>query len=111
MAIIALCMPILPGKKGKWQDMMNRLQEEPMKSKIIASRDKAGVHERTFLQETPGGDFVVITLEGDDPGAAFGKMMGDPDMKEFMEFAAEVHGMDTSAPPPPMPKLVFDSKA
>ena len=43
---------------------------------------------------------------------AFGKMMADPRLAEFKfaEFAAEVHGMDKSAPPPPPPSLVFDSK-
>ena len=37
-------------------------------------------------------------------------MMADPAMKEFAEWAAEVHGMDFDAPPPPLPKLVYDSK-
>lgn len=36
------------------------------------------VHERTFLQETPQGDVVIVTLDGGDPMAAFGKMMADP---------------------------------
>jgi hypothetical protein len=112
MAIIALCVPILPGKKDKWQEMMDKLNAEPMKSVINATRADAGVHERTFLQETPAGDFVVITLEGDDPAAAFGKMMADERLKEFgwEEWAAEVHGMTADAPPPAIPKLIYDSK-
>ena len=111
MALIAMCMPILPGKKGKWQEMANKINEEPLKSKMRASREAAGVHERTFLQESPAGDMVIITLEGANPGEAFGKMMADPAMQEFKEWAAEVHGMDMNAPPPPPPKLVFDSKS
>jgi len=110
MALIAICMPILPGKKEKWQGMMDKLNTEPFKSQIRESRAAAGVHERTFLQETPAGDMVIITLEGDNPAESFGKMMADPSMKDFLEWAADVHGMDPNAPAP-MPKLMWDSKA
>jgi len=104
-------MPILPGKKDKWQAMMDRIGKEPLKSTFADVRSSAGVHERTFLQETPAGDMVIITLEGDNPAEAFGKMMSNPAMAEFAEWSAEVHGMDTSGPPPAPPKLVYDSKA
>jgi len=30
---------------------------------------------------------------------------------DFAEFAADVHGMDVNAPPPPLPELIFDSRA
>ena len=109
MALVAFFMPILPGKKEKWQQMAKRINGD-MKPRLDASRKAAGVHERTFLQETHAGDFVVITLEGENPGEAFGKMMADPEMKEFAEWAADVHGIDPKAGPPPMPKLVYDSK-
>ena len=110
MAFVAMAIPILPGKKGKWQEMADSFDKEPMKSKLKASRTAAGVHERTFLQETPHGDFVIVTLEGAaDPAAAFAKMMADPNMKDFAAWAADVHGMDPNAPPPPMPKLIYDS--
>ena len=29
---------------------------------------------------------------------------------DFAEFALDVHGLDVNAPPPPLPKLVYDSK-
>ena len=31
--------------------------------------------------------------------------------EDFAEFAKDVHGLDVNDPPPPMPKLVFDSRA
>ena len=71
MALLTMCMPILPGKKGKWQEMMDTIQKEPAKSAFDTSREDAGVHERTFLQETPHGDFVILTFEGDDPEKSF----------------------------------------
>lgn len=68
------------------------------------------MHERTFLQETPSGDLVIITLEGADRMAAFAQMMADPSMKEFAAWAADVHGIDPGAGPPPVPRLVYDSR-
>ena len=68
MAIIAMCMPIFAGKKEKWQTMMDQVTNDP---NFAASREDAGVHERSFLQETPAGDFVILTFEGDDPEASF----------------------------------------
>jgi hypothetical protein len=111
MALIAMCLPIVPGKKQKWKEMADQFAKEPLKSKLDAVRVRAGVHERTFLQETPHGDFVIVTLEGANPFEAFGKMMADTSMPEFAKWAADVHGMDPSAPPPSTPKLVYDSRS
>ena len=107
MALIAMCMPILPGKKEMWKNMIQEVQKDPA---FAASREAAGVHERSFLQETPAGDFVILTFEGDDPETSFAQIMASmpPD---FAEFAKEVHGLDASAPPPPIPTLAFDSRA
>ena len=112
MAMLAMCLPILPGKKEKWLEMMNHVLAKGTDAGdgFRASREAAGVHERSFLQETPNGDFLILTFEGDDPQASFAKIMQNmpPD---FGDFAKEVHGMDVNAPPPPLPKLVFDSRA
>ena len=107
MAMLALCMPILPGKKEMWMSKIEAVRNDP---NFAASREAVGVHERTFLQETPHGDFVVLTFEGDNPEASFGQIMANmpPD---FAAFAKEVHGLDANGPPPAMPRLVFDSRA
>ena len=110
MALLAMCMPILPGKKQMWLDMMDKLKEEPMATMFKESRKAAGMHERTFLQETPAGDFVILTFEGDNPAAGFGKIMAGMDA-DFAAFAQEVHGLDMNAGAPPMPTLVFDSES
>ena len=104
---MAMCMPILDGKKEKWQAMIDQVSSDP---NFAASREDAGVHERTFLQETPAGDFVILTFEGDDPEASFAKIMQNMP-PEFAEFAKDVHGLDANASPPLMPKLVFDSRS
>ena len=62
MAILAMCMPILAGKKEKWQAMMDQVANDP---NFAASRTDAGVHERSFLQETPKESIIItaITVE------------------------------------------------
>ena len=111
MSLLTICMPILPGKKQKWQEMMDSLLAHGSESRkeFNASREAAGVHERTFLHESPDGDFVILTYEGDNPEKGFAKIMSNmPD--DFAEFALDVHGLDVNVPPPPLPKLVYDSK-
>ncbi len=108
MAKIAMMMPIFPGKKDTWLAMMAQMTGYN-KAAADAVRTGAGLHERSFLQETPEGDFVILTFEGDDPAADLAKMMAylPP---EFAAGAMEVHGLDMAAPPPPMPTLIYDSR-
>ena len=107
MPLLAICMPILPGKMEKWQAMMDHVKSTP---EFAESREAVGVHERSFLQQTPAGDFLIITMEGNDPAASWAQIVSTMP-PEFAEFAAEVHGLDVSAPPPPLPELFFDSRA
>jgi len=45
------------------------LRDQPGATASQHSRRRAGVHERAFLHPTPMGDLVIVTLEGDNPGA------------------------------------------
>lgn len=110
MALIAFCFPIVPGKKQKWQDMAAHFRAGPLKAKMDAAREAAGAWERTYLQETPKGDLVIVTLEGANPLESFGKILADPTMAEFGKWAADVHGLDPNDPPPAPPTLVYDSQ-
>jgi hypothetical protein len=110
MALLSMCIPILPGKKDKWQEMMNNMNEAPLKAEMDKSREEAGVHERSFLQETPNGNFVILTFEGENPAEGFGKIMAAAD-ENFAEFALDVHGLDMKGPAPSLPQLVYDSRA
>ena len=85
----------------------------PRHEDFAMSRSRAGVHERTFLQQTPAGDFVIVTLEGEDPGHAFERMMSATDAFTtwFLGKVEEVHGIDLSAPMRGAPsELVVDSE-
>src|SRR4029078_4288861 len=62
---------------------------------------------------TPMGDFVIVTLEGDDPGQAFGQLMGAKDAFTtwFIGRAKAIHGLDPSAvSSAPPPELVIDTE-
>ena len=62
----------------------------------------------------PGmGDFVIVTLEGEDPGHAFEQMMSatDPFTTWFLGKVQEIHGVDLSAPMSgPRSELVIDTE-
>jgi hypothetical protein len=111
MPLMAVAFPIAPGKTADWHAWMAELNG-PRREEFVASRRRAGVHERTFLQPTPMGDLVIVTLEGLDPGRAFGQMMsaGDAFTTWFLERVKAIHGVDLAAPMTGSPsELVVDS--
>jgi len=99
MALMAVAFPLLPGKTDEWRTWIDELAG-PRHQEFAESRRRAGVRERTFLQPTPMGDLVIVTLEGDDPGAAFGQMMSTDDAFSawFLERVKAFHGVDLSIP-------------
>ncbi|MEI6621078.1 MAG: hypothetical protein WCP28_04155 [Actinomycetes bacterium] len=113
MAMFAMALPIVPGKTEQWSALIAELNG-PRSADYRASRNSLGVRERTFLQHTPMGDFVVVTLEGDNPAAAFGAFgQGSDEFTAwFVAQVKEIHGVDLASPPPgPLPELVIDSAA
>ena len=112
MSIMAVTFSILPGKTPQWRTWMRDLNGS-RREDFVASRSRVGVHERTFLQQTPMGDFVIVTLEGEDPEHAFEKMMSatDPFTTWFLGKVQEIHGVDLSAPMRgPQSELVVDTE-
>jgi hypothetical protein len=111
--LMAVALPILPGKTEEWRAWMDEVNG-PRREDFDESRRRVGVHERTFLQSTPMGDLVIVTLEGEDPGPAFGKMMNADDefTSWFTARAKEIHGVDLTLPPTGSPsELVIDTDA
>lgn len=111
MKLIAMAIPILPGKTGEWREFIKELHKTWW-SDFKKSRQSLGVKERTFFQSTPHGDMVIVTLEGEDPAAAFAKFgMGkDEFTRWFVGRVMATHGVDLSEPMSgPMPELVAES--
>jgi len=113
MALFAIAIPVSAGKSKQFKDLISQLNG-PKKADFAASRKRLGVRERTFHQQTPQGDMVIVTLEGDDPAGAFAKFGrgSDPFTLWFKQQVKDVHGVDLDAPPQgALPTLVVDSGA
>ena len=110
MALLAMAFPIAPGKTEQWKKFVGELTGA-RRAEFTESRRKMGVHERTFLQQTPMGDLVLVTVEGDNPEAAFASFATDtsPYAQWFKSEVGKIHGIDLNQPPPAMPKLIVDS--
>ena len=110
-AMLAMAVPILPGKLDQWRAVMQDLTGS-RGDDWRAQRRRLGLRERLFLQHTPNGAVALVVLEGRDlPGAmhAIGT-----DIDEFSVWlrqqVLETEGLDLAAPPPgPLPELVADS--
>lgn len=113
MALFAVAFPVAPGQSEKWHAWVDELRGA-RRDEFVASRRAVGVRERTFLQTTPVGELVVVTLEGDDPLASFAQMVSADDdfTKWFIAHANEAHGVDLSQPMPEAPStLILDTES
>ena len=112
MALFAMAFPIPAGKTDRWRKFTSELKGA-RRADFAASRKRLGVRERTFLQRTPMGDLVLVTLEGEDPQTAFQRFAATNDefSKWFLAEVSAIHGVDLTKPPPgPMPELIIDSQ-
>ncbi len=109
--MFAIAIPIPADKKESWNKFIDELKTN-RHEEFKTSRMKLGVRERTFLQSTPMGEFVVVTLEGEHPQEAFSNFgKGDDEFtKWFVAQVKDIHGIDLNNPPKgSMPDLTLDS--
>jgi len=65
--------------------------------------------EDVFLQSTPMGDMVVVSMECDDPAKVMERLLTSTDPFDvwFREkVLVESHGVDPSGPPPPVNETI-----
>ena len=106
----AFAAPIVPGKLEAWKAMVKEMKGAK-KKEYQASRKKMGVkHERAWLQHTPQGDFVVVSIEGKEAPKLFEKFAAskEPFDKWFLAQIAEVHGIQLPSGVPPTNELYLD---
>lgn len=111
--LLAMAFPILPGKTEQWKKFSNDTTTR-YKKEFNESRKRLGVYERTFLQSTPQGDMVIVTLEGNDPQKAFEQFGQGTDefTKWFVTQVKETNGVDlTKKPTGSMPELVAETES
>lgn len=109
--LFAMAVPILPGQTDHWHRFVTTLRGEKSEE-YKASRAKLGVRERAFLQQTPQGDMVIVTLEGSNPAAALTQFAqgNDAFTKWFLAEVKAIHALDLASPPKgSMPELLVDS--
>jgi hypothetical protein len=113
MSLNAIAIPVPADKKAAWQAFVDDLNGR-WKKEYRESRERAGLHERAFLQETPMGSIVIVTHEGDDAEHAFQRIVANDDefTRWFLDAVKEVHGVDLRAPMPAeaLPRLIADSR-
>jgi hypothetical protein len=105
----AFVNPIKPGKVNEWRGHVKEMTTT-QRAAWQASRKKLGLTEKVWLQQTPMGDFAVVYWEAPDIGKVFHEFLtsSDPFDKWFRDkVLIDVHGMDPSAPPPPMNQVIL----
>jgi hypothetical protein len=111
VALFAFVAPIPRDKRSQWDSFIGEIAG-PRRNEFKASRQRNGLHERTFLQETPQGDLVIVTLEGENPMQAMGAFANSNDdfTRWFVQQVQEIHGFDLRQPPDHPPRLVLESE-
>lgn len=108
----SMAIPIREGKLEQWKQFMQEMNGK-YKDAYRTSREKLSIRERVFLQQLPQGDFVILTLTGENPKEAF-RHFGEGDdefSRWFRHQVKELHGMDLSNPPQQgMPVLYGDTE-
>ena len=108
-SLIAIALPILPGKIEIWKTKMLERMLVDNKKDADAIRHAAGVRERLYLQKVPEGHIVILTFEGINPEAGYSQIIRNSP-PEFAEAVLEIHGLDVNATQPTSPKLVYNSR-
>jgi hypothetical protein len=100
-----MAVPLKADKLDPWESWVAELNG-PRKGEFDDMNARHGLSEhRAYLQPTPDGNFLVLVmLEG--PGAddfIANAMASDDEFDQwFARSVADLHGMDTSGPTPPM---------
>ena len=108
-SLIAIALPILPGKIEIWKTKMLERMLGDNKKDADAIRNAAGVRERLYLQKVPEGHIVILTFEGINPEAGYSQIIRNSP-PEFAEAVLEIHGLDVNATQPTLSKLVYNSR-
>jgi hypothetical protein len=114
VAVVAMAMPVLPGKEQTWRDYVSQLGSPEVRADYEASRRAVGMtREMVWSQETPDGQLTaVVLMEADDMNAVFGNLMTseDPFTGRFRDFLKEVHGVDVATDPLPKVAMLSDAR-
>lgn len=110
MPTYAYMSAVQPGKLQTWMHYVREMKTT-YKADLEASRKRMGVKkEEVWLQQMPEGAYAVVHIEAEDVGRVFEQLMTsqEPFDKWFRDrILIEVHGVNPSAPPPPMNEKIM----
>ncbi|HEX6489504.1 MAG TPA: hypothetical protein VF137_11630 [Candidatus Dormibacteraeota bacterium] len=102
---MAIALPCLPGGASRLREIAGELSGSRREEFADFHRRVGLSGEKWFLQQTPQGELLVLTLDGDPLGAMQKLGMSDhPFDVWFRDAVKEVHGVDFTQPmqgPPP----------
>ncbi|RPI19522.1 MAG: hypothetical protein EHM58_01560 [Ignavibacteriae bacterium] len=110
--LIAICIPIVKGKEAEFRKFTEDLNGRYYND-FAATRKRFNVRERAFHQVMPQAEYVIVTLEGDNPEDAILHMgEGNDDYTRwFVQKVKEIHNFDITRPDEiELPELIADSK-
>jgi len=114
MAVLAMVLPVLPGKEASWEQTLATLAG-PRRAEFGAARRRQGVRrERIWRQRTPEGSLEILYLEVDDPDRTFREIATSQEPFDvwFRGYVLDHYGLDLAQPMPgPLPDLVIDWSA
>ena len=116
MPVMQIVAPILPGKFDAWKAFHDTFGPSGSNRAKIEDQMKRYKIDRQLvsLQRTPNGDFVIVSFEGENPGAMMaGMATSDNEFdKWFAAQIKEVHGIaPEDRPPGPPSELVLEITA
>jgi len=103
----AFFIPILPGKTGAayaFADALNTTRRAEMdKTQVTVTK------ESWFIQETPGGDFIIVYYHAPDGGKVHEALAASKEPFDvwFKDQVMEVTGVDCNQPMTSLPKQVL----
>lgn len=112
MKTLAFAVPILPGKTEAWKKWMEELHGL-RKQDFLASRKRFGVAvERVYLQNHPGGDLAIISVEGEDVEKFPQKLAASKEPFDvwLQKMVLEIYGVDLSKKGPVLPQFSLELK-
>jgi hypothetical protein len=101
----AMAVPLAADKLEAWQGWVAELNGA-RKAAFEDMNARHGLTEhRAYLQPTPDGNFLVLVIAEGSGSDSFLANIAQSDHEFdqwFIGAVADLHGMDTSGPPPPM---------
>ena len=108
--LVAFTVPVLEGKTKEWENFISELNGKRAQE-YVRARQKFGVRERVYLQQTPQGNIPVIVLTGRDPEGFLHDLQtaNDEFSRWFKDRVKSVHGFDLTSEQFKAPELVSDT--